>query len=371
MKVPAVDLRAQFEVDEAIYLEAVQEVLRSGRFILGPEVEALEREIAVLCGCSYGVGVASGTDALRLSLEAMDIGPGDEVITSPFTFVATAAAICRAGARPVFVDVKADTFNLNPWRVEWMVTPRTVAILPVHLFGQMANMGPLLKIAGAHNLLIIEDAAQALAAAYQGEPAGSWGHCACLSFFPTKNLGAAGDGGMVVTDDAELADALRVLRRQGCRYKYRADRIGFNSRLDELQAAVLRVKLRYLASWTRRRREIAAYYDMALADLPVRTPAVSQGRTHVYHQYTLRIPDGRRDALQAWLRKQGVAATVYYPVPLHLQPAFAHLGYRLGDFPEAELAAAEVLSIPVYPEMGDEAMRYVVDMIRWFYEAGE
>lgn len=365
MSIPILDLKTQYKTIRQEIQSAIEQVLESGQLILGPNVRALEQEIASWCGGGHGIGLASGTDALRLAMDALDIGPGDEIITTPFTFIATANTISRAGATPVFVDIDPRTFNINPFQIEPAITERTKAILPVHLFGQPADMGAIMELAMRYNLLVIEDSAQALGATFRGQPVCSFGQIGCLSFYPTKNLGAYGDGGMAITRDDEIADRLRVLRQHGGRVKYHHERLGYNSRLDELQAAILRVKLRHLAEWTSARQRVAAQYDQLLADLPVTTPYRSPEATHVYHQYTIRAP--RRDELQAFLQERGIGTMVYYPVPLHLQPMYAHLGVPEGSLPEAERAAKEVLSLPIYPELTEEQVQTVAEAIREFY----
>lgn len=364
--IPILDLKVQYQAIKEEVDRAIQEVLDSGRFVLGPDVKALEEEIAEYCGCAYGVGVASGTDALRLSLAALGIGPGDEVITTPFTFVATANTISRAGARPVFVDIDPQTYNIDPDAVAAAVTPRTKAIVPVHLYGQPADMDPILETAQRHSLCVIEDAAQAVGAEYKGRRAGSMGTCGCLSFYPTKNLGAYGDAGMVVTNDAALAERIDVLRRQGGKAKYYHEVLGFNSRLDTLQAAILRVKLRYLEQWQEQRRRIARRYNELLADPPVTTPYERPDGRHVYHQYTIRAP--RRDELRAFLQERGISSMIYYPLPLHRQSLYAHLGMDDGSLPHSEQAAREVLSLPMFPELSEAQIAEVAGAIRRFYQ---
>lgn len=372
--IPVLDLKAQYQSIREEINDAVYGVLEGGLFILGPNVRALEQEVAEYCGCGYGVGVASGTDALRLAIDALEIGPGDEVITTPFTFVASGNTISRAGAIPVFVDIDLQTLNLNPLLVERAITERTKAILPVHLFGQLADMDALMELAVRYGLPVIEDSAQAIGATYKGQPACSFGMVGCLSFYPTKNLGAYGDGGMAVTCNAEMADRLDVLRRHGGRVKYNHERLGYNSRLDELQAAVLRVKLRHLDDWTTRRRRVAARYDELLAHLAlldraegsIALPYEAPGMRHVYHQYTIRVP--RRDELREYLRERGIGTMIYYPLPLHLQRMYVDLGLSEGSFPEAERAAKEVLSLPIYPELTDEQIEMVAGAIGEFYE---
>jgi len=363
--IPILDLQAQYRTIRPEIEAAIQEVLEGGNFILGPNVKALEKELAAYCGCSYGVGVASGTDALRLAIDALEINRGDEVITTPFTFIATANTVSRAGAVPVFCDVEPRTFNLEPQLVERAITPRTKAILPVHLFGQAADMGPLMEMAARYNLAVIEDSAQAIGATYNGRPTCSFGALGCLSFYPTKNLGAYGDAGMVITSSEEVAGQLDVLRRHGGRKKYYHERVGYNSRLDEIQAAILRVKLRYLDEWTTARRQVAARYGELLAGLPVTTPYEAPGRRHVYHQYTIRAP--RRDELQAFLKQQGIGTMIYYPLPLHLQGLYTGMGLGEGSFPEAEKAAREVLSLPIYPELTEVQIQEVAAAIAAFY----
>jgi len=363
--IPILDLRAQYDYLRDEIADALQRVLDSGQFVLGPDVSALEAEVAAYCGCAHGIGLASGTDALRLSLAALDIGPGDEVITTPFTFVATGNTISHSGASPVFVDINPRTFNLDPEAVAAAVTPRTKAIVPVHLYGQPADMDPILDLADRHGLAVIEDAAQAIGAEYKGRRAVSMGLLGCLSFYPTKNLGAYGDAGMVVTNDASLAAKLDVLRRQGGRDRYYHDVLGFNSRLDSMQAAILRVKLRYLEAWQEQRRAAARRYDALLAGLPVITPYVRPDVRHVYHQYTLRAP--RRDELAGFLRGRDIGSMIYYPLPLHRQKMYAGLGMAEGSLPQAEAAGREVLSLPMYPELTAAQQEEVAAAIAEFY----
>jgi dTDP-4-amino-4,6-dideoxygalactose transaminase len=370
VKIPLLDLRAQFETIRDEVTAALERVFAAQQFIMGPEVQAFEDRMTALCGVRHAVACASGTDALLLSLRTLDLRPGDEVITSPFTFFATAGAIHNAGGRPVFVDIEAGTFNLSPDAVRAAVTPRTRALLPVHLFGQMAAMETMLETAAAHGLAVIEDAAQAIGARRRiggvWRRAGELGTTGAFSFFPSKNLGAWGDGGMIVTQDAALAERLRRLRTHGGAKQYHHDEIGTNSRLDTVQAAVLLVKLDHLDAWTAARRERAAYYDAALRSRSgVSTPTVDGANEHVYHQYTIRAD--RRDDLKRVLAERGVGSAVYYPVALHRQPCFAALGYRAGAFPEAERATREVLSLPVYPELTRAQQDEIVAAIAEFY----
>jgi dTDP-4-amino-4,6-dideoxygalactose transaminase len=334
---------------------AVEEVFASGRFVLGPSTEAFERALAGFLGVRHVIGMSSGTDALRAALMALDVGPGDEVVTSPFTFFASAGVVARLNARPVFVDVEPGTFNLDPSKLEAALTPRTKAIQPVHLYGQCADMGPILEIARRRGIAVLEDACQAIGAAYGGRPAGALGAIGALSFYPTKNLGAAGDAGAVATDDDRLAAALTSLRTHGASTTYFHDRVGGNFRLDAVQAAVLGAKLPRLSAWNERRRAIARRYAQLLADgsRPGRLalPEEAAGRRHVYHQYVVRVAD--RDGVRKRLAERGVASSVFYPVPLHLQPCFRDLGGREGDFPHAERAAREVLALPIFPELTD------------------
>jgi dTDP-4-amino-4,6-dideoxygalactose transaminase len=368
MKIPLLDLTAQYKSIRWEVRTAIDRVCESQVFILGPEVSAFEHEIASFCGAEHAIGVSSGTDALLVALMAAGVGAGDEVITSPFTFFATAGVIARLGARPVFVDIEPESFNLDPDQIDSQLTSRTKAILPVHLFGRCAAMEPLMDVAKKHGLVVIEDAAQSIGAKdHHGHGAGTIGDMGCFSFFPSKNLGAFGDGGMVVTSDPKLAETLRVLRVHGGKPKYYHKQIGGNFRLDALQAAVLRVKLRYLPLWTAGRRQNANRYRQLLAHAGLSrhivVPADVPG--HIYNQFVIRC--GERDALQAFLRDQNIETEIYYPVPLHRQECFAALGYREGQFPRAEVAASEVLALPIYPELSEEQQCYVVDQLCQFY----
>jgi dTDP-4-amino-4,6-dideoxygalactose transaminase len=356
--IPQLDLRAQFAALMDEICSAMDDVLASQQFILGEQGAALEQEIARLCGAGHAVGLASGTDALIFALRAFGVRAGDEVLLPPFTFVATGSAVSALGARPVFVDIDPETFNLDPKGLERRITPKTRAIIAVHLYGLPADMEPILSLARAHKLPVIEDAAQAIGARYKSRPVGSLGDAGCLSFYPTKNLGAYGDGGMLVTNSAEIAERLRPLRNHGQTGKYVSREPGLNSRLDEMQAAVLRVKLRHLSEWQKARQQHAAEYNKLLAGIPgVITPRVPEDCEHVFHQYTIRIP--RRDPVQKFLTERKIGSAVYYPVPLHLQPLYASLGHKPGDFPHAERAAQEVLSLPMYPELRAEQLQRV------------
>jgi dTDP-4-amino-4,6-dideoxygalactose transaminase len=365
---PFLDLKAQFASIRREIFEAVTRVLESQHFILGPEVEAFEREISALTGCSHTIACASGSDALILALLALEIGRGDEVITTPFTFVASAGSIVRVGAKPVFVDIDAETFNISPLAIKKAITSRTRAILPVHLFGLSAEMNEINEIAAEHGIAVIEDAAQAIGARYHGRAVGSLGVMGCFSFFPSKNLGGAGDGGLVTTHNAALDERLRLLRVHGARKKYEYELLGMNSRLDALQAAILRVKLPHLEHWaTGRRRNAERYRELFhefRLEAMIKAPLTPPGFTHAYNQFTIRVRE--REALREHLHTRSIPTEVYYPKPLHLQKAFAHLGHKHGDFPESEAAGDEVLSLPIYPELTDEQQRSVVAAIADF-----
>lgn len=371
MKIPILDLRAQHAKIAAEVQAAVARVLDSQQFIQGPDVPELEREIAPYCQCAEAVGCASGSDALLLALMACGIGPGDEVITTPFSFFATVGAIVRLGARAVFVDIDESTFNIDVKRIEAAITERTRVIMPVHLFGQCAEMDPINELGRLKKIAVIEDAAQAIGAEYRGRRAGSLGVVGCFSFYPSKNLGGAGDGGLLTTNDPEMAETLRILRTHGAEKKYYHDRVGINSRLDSLQAAILRVKFRYLDQWAAARRKNAQRYRELFNEAKlvsrgaVRLPAEAAPALHVYNQFVIRARD--RDKLRAYLAERGVGTEIYYPVPLHVQPCFKNLGHRIGDFPESERAAEEALAIPVYPELSENAPTYVVETIDSFY----
>jgi dTDP-4-amino-4,6-dideoxygalactose transaminase len=367
MTVKLLDLVPQYEGIRDEIRAAIDEVLSTQQFILGKKVEELEAEIARYCGVKHAVGVASGTDAILLSLMALGVKEGDEVITTPYTFFSTASSITRLGARPVFADIDPRTYNVDPGRVSELITPKTRAILVVHLYGQIAEMDAISEAAGRSGIPVIEDACQSIGARYRGKRAGSLGAAGCLSFFPSKNLGGFGDGGMIVTDEPSLADAARILRVHGGREKYYHDVVGINSRLDALQAAVLLVKLRHVDGWHEGRRSNAAYYDRELSKAAgVTVPYVEPHNESVYNQYVIRVKE--RDALREHLRERGVGCDVYYPVPLHLQKCFAFLGGKTGDFPESERAARETLALPVYPELGTAEKEYVVSSVRDFLE---
>lgn len=366
MKVPLLDLQAQYGAIQPEVEAAVAEVFGSQQFILGPKVEACEAAVAAYSNCAFAVGMSSGSDALLACLMAESIGAGDEVITTPYTFFATGGAIARLGAVPVFVDIDPNTYNIDANLVEASITKKTRAIMPVHLYGQMADMDAIMAIASAHELLVIEDAAQAIGAEDKTRRAGSIGHYGCFSFFPSKNLGAAGDGGMVVTNDPRRAEKLRILRNHGANPKYIHRVIGGNFRLDAIQAAVVLAKLSHLDGWTQARQRNALRYNERFhsARVDVGLPAVTTSR-HIFNQYVIRVHD--RDQLREFLQKNGVGTEVYYPVPLHLQECFAYLGHAPGDFPHSERAAKETLALPIYPELSEEQAKYVVDKIARFY----
>jgi dTDP-4-amino-4,6-dideoxygalactose transaminase len=364
---PLLDLKAQFATIQDEINQAIARVVQSQQFILGPEVEALEQEIAQYCAARYAVGCSSGTDALLLALMALGVGPNDEVITTPYTFFATAGVIARLGARPVFVDIEPESFNIDPAAIPYRITPRTKAIIPVHLFGRVAPMKPICELAGQHGIAVIEDACQAIGAECDGRRAGTLGHVAAFSFFPSKNLGGFGDGGMITTDDRELANRIRILRVHGMEPKYYHRCVGIMGRLDALQAAVLRVKLQYLEAWTTARQTNARRYTQLFHSYGlgkwVTVPREPSGLRHVFNQYVVRVPAGHRDALRKYLAAEGIGTEVYYPVPLHLQECFAGLGHRRGDFPHAELAAAETIALPVYSELTEAQQLRVVEAV--------
>lgn len=366
MQVPLLDLRAQYASIKDEVLAKINEVLDSQRCIGGPLIEELEQAVAEVSGCRYAVGVSSGTDALLASLMALNIGPGDEVITTPFTFFATAGSIFRTGARPVFVDIDPKTYNIDPARIEAAITKNTKAIMPVHLFGQMADMDAIMQIAGKFSLAVIEDAAQAISSSYKGRKAGEMGTCGCFSFFPSKNLGGIGDGGMVVTNDEQFYHRLFIMRNHGMEPKYYHQCVGGNFRLDPIQAAALLVKLPHLDKWSQARRKNAAWYDKKFKGSAVQTPFISPDCVSIYNQYVIRVP--RRDEVVKHLQANQIGCEIYYPVPMHLQQCFASLGYGAGSFPEAEKACAEVMALPIYPELTTDMQEYVAETILSFVQ---
>ncbi len=368
MKIQMVDVLGQYQTIKPEVDAAVRGVLESGQFILGKQVGEFECASAGYLGVKYGVGCASGTDALQIAMMALGIGPGDEVITSSFTFVATAETIALLGAKPVYVDIDPKTFNIDPSRIEAAVTAKTKAIIPVHLYGQPADMDPIMEIARRRKLAVIEDAAQAMGASYKGKKVCSIGDIGCISFFPSKNLGAYGDGGMMVTNSEQHYEAMKMIANHGSRERYYHERLGVNSRLDTIQAAILLVKLRHLEKWNSARQRAAARYDALLAGTPVTVPYVAPTGQHIFHQYTIRVP--RRDALAAHLKERGIPHAIYYPVPLHLQKAYAMSGAHKGDLPVTEKAAAEVLSLPMHSELAEEHLQHITGAIKEFYARG-
>ncbi len=363
--VPAFDIKQQYTNIEAEVSTAVLQVLASGRYIGGPIVEGFEQKLAAYTGVSECVACNSGTDALYLALRAFDIGAGDEVITTPFTFIATAEVVSAVGAKPVFVDIDATTFNLNVEQVVAAITPKTKAIIPVHLFGQPVDMTSLMDVAKAHNLVIIEDCAQSTGASWAGQKVGSIGHIGCFSFYPTKNLGGCGDGGAITTNDPQIAAKLRIIKEHGQRNRYHYEEIGVNSRLDAIQAAILQIKLRYLDIWNNQRRQVAARYHQSLSQLAnIITPQELAGGMGVWNQYTIRVLDNKKDWLRNQLQERGVNTMVYYPYPLHLQPVYESLGYQVGQLPVAEQACQEVLSLPMFPELSEEQQNQVIFVLK-------
>jgi dTDP-4-amino-4,6-dideoxygalactose transaminase len=359
--IPMVDLKKQFQAIKDEVFDVLGEILESSHYILGPNVLNFEKKVARYHGVRQAVGVASCTDALHLSIDALGIGEGDEVITTPFTFFATVESILYTGATPVFVDIEPDTLNIDTRRIEAGVTKRTKAILPVHLFGNPADMGEILRIAKKHRLKVIEDCAQSFGAGLNGKKTGSFGETGCFSFYPSKNLGGYGDGGMIVVNESRVADRIRELRNHGSSGSYRHTRVGFNSRLDEIQAGILLVKLKHIDEYNRKRRRNASLYTGLLSDI-IKCPVEKEGAYHVFHQYT--IMSKKRDMIQQRLKEDGISSVVYYPVPLHLQKALRFLGYRRGDFPVAEKAAKEVLSLPMYPELEEDAIEKIAGIVR-------
>lgn len=359
--VPMVDLKRQFQEIKSELFSMLTEVLESSQYILGPKVSEFEKNIAAYHGVSEAVGVASGTDALHLAIDGFGIEKGDEVITTPFTFFATVEAILYTGALPVFVDVEPDTFNIDTSQIEAKITEKTKAILPVHLFGHMADMEEIMKLAKKHRLRVIEDCAQSFGAEFKGGKAGSFGDAGCFSFYPSKNLGGYGDGGIITLNDSAIAERIRKLRNHGSKGSYLHDRIGYNSRLDEIQAALLLVKFKRIDEYNRRRRQKAAFYTELLSE-KVKCPAEKDGVYHVFHQYTIMSP--KRGEIQESLKEKGIASVVYYPMPLHLQEALTFLGFKKGDFPVTERVAKEVLSLPIYPELEESTIREICEIIR-------
>lgn len=366
MKIPFVDLKRQYDSIQEEILSAIQEVLQSTAFILGPAVEKFEKEFADFCEAKQAIGVASGTDALLLTLKALEVGEGDEVITVPNTFTATVDAIVKAGAKPVFVEIDPETYNINADQIEERVTPRTKAILPVHLYGQPAEMDAILRIAERHSLHVIEDACQAHGARYKNKRAGSLGTAGCFSFFPGKNLGAYGDGGAITTNNQELAEKIKMLRNYGQRKKYHHEFIGYNSRLDSIQAAVLCVKLKHLDRWNGLRKQHADQYKKLLTSMEIVLPKEAPERTHVYHLFVVRT--GTREEFRRYLASKEIADGLHYPVPVHLQKAYRFLGFKQGDFPITEKCADEILSLPMFPELTEEQIKYVTDAIRDYFK---
>ena len=365
MQIPILDLKAQYANIKDEIIRAISEVCDSQAFALGPAVAEFEENVAKYCGSKYAIGVSSGTDALLVSLMALDIKPGDEVITTPFTFFATAGSIIRLGAKPVFVDANRDSFNIEPSAIEQKITNKTRAIIPVHLFGQLARMKEITEIAKRNKLLVIEDAAQAIGASQSGIKAGNFGDCGCFSFYPTKNLGGFGDGGLVITNREDLAQKIKALRDHGQSPRYFYKIIGGNFRLDGIQGAVLNVKLKYLEQWNEKRRQNASLYDSLLKDSPVKIPVISENNISIYHQYTITAP--QRDELKQFLADNNVGSAIFYPKPLHLQDCFSKLGYKQGDLPIAEQLCQEVLSLPIYSELEPNQIEYVAKTVLKFY----
>ena len=366
MQVPLLDLKAQFAEIKDEVMPAVAEVCESQMLCLGPAVAEFEEKVADYCQSKYAIGVSSGSDALLVCLMALDIKPGDEVITTPFTFFATAGAIARLGARPIFVDVDPVSYNIDANQIEANITKKTRAIIPVHLFGQMAQMKPIMEIAQRHNLAVIEDACQSIGATQDSTKCGNFGCFGCFSFYPTKNLAAFGDGGLVTTNDANLAEKVKQLRIHGENSRYFYETIGGNFRLDGIQGAVLSVKLKYLDKWNQERKDNAAIYDGIFADSPVKLPKIDSNNISTYNQYTVAVPD--RDGLQSYLTRHQISSKIYYPQPLHIQDCFKDLGYNQGDFPVAERLCNEVLSLPVCPELAAEQIEYAGQTVLDFYK---
>ncbi|MEW6026229.1 MAG: DegT/DnrJ/EryC1/StrS family aminotransferase [Planctomycetota bacterium] len=374
MQVPPLDLKTQYQAIKQEMDSALSEVINSQHFVLGPTVDKLEAELAGYLKTRYAIAIASGSDALLITLMALKVKAGDEVITSPFTFFATGGAIARLGARPVFTDIDPVTYNISPQGIRSYLAKsakKVKAIMPVHLYGQACDMAEILAIGNEYNIPVIEDAAQSLGSEYNGHKTGTLGLMGCYSFYPTKNLGAWGDAGLITTEDETLAKLIKVLRVHGAENRYYHQHIGINSRLDAMQAAVLSVKLKHLDQWNAERLKRANLYTKLLKDAELlkylSTPIVKENRNHIYHQYTIRITDGRRDKLRDFLKANNIGAEIYYPLPLHLQECFAYLGYKKGDLPESEKAALEALSLPMYPELTDQMQEYVVEKMKEFF----
>lgn len=364
-QIPLLDLKAQYQTIKEEIKAAIDEVLESGNYIMGPTVKKFEESLAEYCGVKYAIGVANGTDALLLTLDALGIGPGDEVITTPFTFFASAEVISQVGATPVFVDIEPDTYNLDVTKLEAAITSKTKAIIPVHIFGQPTDMDEIMELANKYNVYVIEDACQAIGATYKGKKIGSIGTAGCFSFFPTKNLGGYGDGGIIVTNDEELARKVQILRVHGSYPKYYHSMIGYNSRLDALQAATLQIKLKYIDQWNQKRREKADFYNQSLKDLSIQLPFIKTGREAVYHLYIIQTE--YRDELIQYLKENGISSGIYYPVPLHRQEVYAELDYTEGSLPESEKAALGTLALPLYPELTTEDQEYVISVVKDFF----
>lgn len=366
MKIQMVDVKRQYLKYKPAFDEAVLKVMESGQFINGPDVHKLAEDMQQYLGVKHAIPCASGTDALQLALMALNIGPGDEVITTPFTFVATAETIAILGAKPVYVDIDESTYNIDPNLIEKAISDKTKAIIPVHLYGQSVDMDPIMEMAKKHELAVIEDAAQAVGEKYKGQPVCSFGLLACISFFPSKNLGAYGDAGMVVTSDDTLADKVRMIANHGSRTRYYHDLLGVNSRLDTIQAAIVRVKLNYLDEWNKQRRANAHYYSKGLEGSSVVTPTIAGYADHIFHQYTIQVEEGR-DELQKYLNQKEIPNAIYYPIPLHLQTAYKNnYGYKAGDFPISERLAKKVISLPMHPDLTKEEQDYVIEAVREF-----
>jgi dTDP-4-amino-4,6-dideoxygalactose transaminase len=365
MQILLLDLKAQYASIRSEIEPVINKICEEQSFILGPKVAVFEEAVAAYCGSKFAIGVSSGSDALLMSLMAIGIKPGDEVITTAFTFFATAGAIVRAGAKPVFVDIDPDTYNINPALIKKAVTKNTKAIIPVHLYGQVAQMKTIVDVAREHDIVVIEDACQSIGARQDGIRCGNFGDFGCFSFFPSKNLGCFGDGGLITTNDEKMASLLKLLRDHGQNPRYYYKMVGGNFRLDALQAAVLKVKLKYLDGWSSKRRQNAAHYDRLFANSKIKTPKVDANTISIYNQYTVAVP--QRDQLQAYLNEKKIGSAIYYPVPLHLQECFRNLGYKSGDLPVAERCCDEVLSLPVYPELTNEQIEYVAEAVLSFY----